>query len=76
MFRDCPSFTNDDDFMTPKSAWEDISVYLPRNKVIWECFYGDGRSGKFLKELGFDVIHENIDFFENDMGDVLVSNPP
>ena len=54
MFRDCPSFTNDDDFMTPKSAWEDISVYLPRNKVIWECFYGDGRSGGFLKELGFD----------------------
>ena len=76
MFRDCPSFTNDDDFMTPKSAWEDISVYLPQNKVIWECFYGDGRSGGFLKELGFDVIHENIDFFENDMGDVLVSNPP
>ena len=22
------------------------------------------------------MIHENIDFFENDMGDVLVSNPP
>ena len=76
MFRDCSSFTNDDDYMTPKSAWEDISDYLPTDKVIWECFYGDGRSGTYLRELGFDVIHENIDFFEYNIGDVIVSNPP
>ena len=76
MFRDCSSFTNDDDYMTPKSAWEDISDYLPTDKVIWECFYGDGRSGTHLRELGFDVIHENIDFFEYNIGDVIVSNPP
>lgn len=76
MFKDCPYFTNDDDFMTPKSAWEDISQYIPKNKVIWECFYGDGRSGAYLRELGFEVIHENIDFFENNLGDILVSNMP
>jgi hypothetical protein len=62
--------------MTPKSAWEDIKQYIPRDKVIWECFYGNGNSGRYLTELGFNVIHEDIDFYENNLGDVLVSNPP
>jgi hypothetical protein len=65
-----------DDYMTPKSAWEDIRQFIPEGKVLWECFYGDGRSGVFLRELGFDVIHEDVDFYANDLGDVLVSNPP
>lgn len=65
-----------DDYMTPKSAWEAIKDYIPKDKVIWEAFYGDGNSGKYLKELGFNVIHENIDFFENDLGDIIISNPP
>ena len=62
--------------MTPKSAWENIKDYIPKDKVIWEAFYGDGKSGEYLTELGFNVIHEPIDFFENDEGDVIVSNPP
>lgn len=62
--------------MTPKYAWEDIQQFLPKDKVIWECFYGDGTSGKYLRELGFQVIHEDIDFFTEDRGDILVSNPP
>ena len=68
------NFSNHDDWMTPKSAWEDIKDYIPKKK-IWEAFYGDGESGKHLKELGFDTIHENIDFFENDLGDLVVTNP-
>ena len=70
------TFTNHDDYMTPKHAWEDIKQYIPKDKVLWECFYGDGQSGKHLTELGFDVIHKEVDFYENDLGDVLVSNPP
>ena len=70
------SFLKHDDYMTPKSAWEDIKQYIPKDKIIWEAFYGDGVSGTHLKELGFNTIHEPIDFFENDMGDVVVSNPP
>jgi len=70
------TFTAHDDYMTPKSAWEDIKDYIPKEKIIWESFYGDGKSGAFLKELGFQVIHEKIDFFSNDRGDVIVSNPP
>ena len=65
-----------DDYMTPKYAWENIKHLIPKNKVIWEAFYGDGKSGKYLEELGFNIIHEPIDFFENNKGDIIVSNPP
>lgn len=70
------TFLKHDDYMTPKYAWENIKDYIPKDKVIWEAFYGDGTSGKYLRELGYNVIHEPIDFFENDKGDVIVSNPP
>lgn len=70
------TFLKHDDYMTPKYAWEDIINYIPKNKVIWEAFYGNGNSGKYLKELGFNVIHEPIDFFKENKGDIIVSNPP
>jgi len=70
------TFLKHDDYMTPKTAWQNIQHIIPRNKVVWEAFYGDGASGECLKELGFDVIHEPVDFFENDLGDIIVSNPP
>jgi hypothetical protein len=70
------TFMKHDDYMTPKSAWENITQYIPRDKVIWEAFMGDASSGAFLTELGFEVIHEEVDFFETDLGDILVSNPP
>lgn len=69
-------FQKHDDYMTPKSAWENIKDFIPENKIIWEAFFGDGKSGKYLTELGFNTIHEDIDFFENDKGDVIVTNPP
>ncbi len=62
--------------MTPKSAWESIRHLIPPDKVIWEAFYGDGNSGKYLTELGFQVIHEDLDFFQHNLGDIVVSNPP
>jgi hypothetical protein len=70
------TFMKHDDYMTPKYAWENIQQFIPKDKVIWEAFYGDGKSGEFLTELGFNVIHEEIDFFEEDRGDIIVSNPP
>ncbi len=70
------TFIVHDDYMTPKYAWENIIEFIPKDKKIWEAFYGDGQSGQYLKELGFDVIHEPVDFFENDLGDIVVSNPP
>ena len=70
-------FMKHDDFMTPKTAWEDIKKYIPKKK-IWEAFYGDGNSGNYLKELGYDVIHEPRDFFTEppDEWEMIVSNPP
>lgn len=65
-----------DDYMTPKSAWENIKDFIPKDKIIWEAFYGDGMSGQCLQELGFNVIHKSVDFFQNNYGDVVVSNPP
>ena len=66
-----------DDYRTPKEAWESISRYIPDDVVIWEPFYLDGKSGEYLEELGFDVIHyKNVDFFRFNLGDIVVSNPP
>jgi hypothetical protein len=70
------TFLQHDDYMTPFSAWENIKDYIPKNKVIWEAFYGDGKSGEYLKQLGFNVIHKKIDFFESNEGDIIISNPP
>lgn len=70
------TFQKHDDYMTPKSAWENIAHLLPKDKVIWEAFYGDGTSGEHLRSLGCQVIHEEVDFFTHDLGDIIVSNPP
>ena len=72
------TFLKHDDYMTPKYAWENIQQFIPRDKVIWEAFYGDGKSGEYLKELGFDTIHEERDFFTEppDEWEAICSNPP
>lgn len=77
-------FTNEtfkkyDDYMTPASAWKAIDEYIPKDKIVWEGFYGDGKSAEYLKYgLGcLDVIHENIDFFKyNPVFDMVITNPP
>ena len=71
-------FKKDDSYMTPKEVWESIAHLLPKDKVIYECFYGDGKSGQYLTELGFQVEHHDIDFFTDPSFnyDILVSNPP
>ena len=70
------TFIKYDDWNTPKYAWEDIIEYIPKDKIIWEAFFGDGKSGDYMKELGLNVIHEEIDFFKEDKGDIIISNPP
>ena len=70
------TFLKHDDYMTPKYAWKNIQQYIPKDKIIWEAFMGDGKSGEYLKEIGFNVIHNDNDFFESNEGDVIVSNPP
>jgi hypothetical protein len=70
------NYSKYNEYMTPNYVWDWIKDYIPKDKSIWESFYGDGNSGQYLKSLGFNVIHQDIDFFENDKGDIVVSNPP
>ena len=77
-FKDSPTFTNNDEYYTPKSAWEKIQNYIPKDKVIWEAFgTKEGiQSPQFLRELGYKVETTDKDFFQENKGDIVVSNPP
>jgi hypothetical protein len=73
------SFINDkdsDNYITNKEEWFRIKEYIPKDKVIWCPFYCDGSMKEDFKEMGFDIIHENEDFFENNKGDIVIDNPP
>ena len=67
---------DNDNWTTPEWVWKILAPYIPNDKVIWEPFYHEGLSGEYLTNLGFNVIHKNIDFFDNDEGEILISNPP
>lgn len=68
-------YKGNDNFITLKEDWDAIKEYIPKSKVIWEAFYCEGSSGDYLRELGFNVIHKDIDFFENNLGECVISNP-
>lgn len=70
------SYKKNDEYYTPLSVWKMIEKYLPKNKMIWEAFRGSGESTQFLRELGCSVESYEEDFFENDHGELVVSNPP
>ena len=65
-----------DEYYTPRQAWQDIDKYIPKDKLVWEAFYGDGTSADYLRELGCNVVSEDVDFFENNLGEIIISNPP
>ena len=65
-----------DNYNTDKVNWEKILKYIPTDKKIWSPFYCDGRQKAYFADMGFDIIHEDEDFFENDKGDVIIDNPP
>ena len=73
------SFTKDninDNYATNKTGWKIIKQYIPTDKKIWSPFYCDGKQKQYFKELGFDIIHEDEDFFKNNKGDIIIDNPP
>ena len=67
---------NTDNYMTNKIEWERIKDFIPKNKKIWSPFYCDGKQKEYFKEIGFDIIHEDEDFFKNNKGDIIIDNPP
>lgn len=73
------SFTDQkdsDNYISDKRCWEIIKDYIPTDKKIWGPFYCDGTQKKYFSELGFDIIHEDEDFFANNKGEVIIDNPP
>ncbi len=73
------SFTNDkdsDNYATDKNGWEIIKDYIPNDKQIWSPFYCDGKQKEYFAEMGFNIIHEDEDFFLHNKGDIVIDNPP
>ena len=75
-------FRNNDNYYTPKCAWEQINHLIPKDKIIWEafCLNADlSKSGEYLSELGNKVVYDtNMDMLKNEpeKWDIIVSNPP
>jgi Cft2 family RNA processing exonuclease len=73
------SFTKDkdsDNYITNQEEWMRIIEYIPTDKKIWAPFYCDGKQKEYFKKMGFEIIHEDEDFFENNKGDVIIDNIP
>jgi len=74
------SFTNDkdsDNYITNKDDWERIKEYIPENKKIWSPFYCDGKQKEYFSDMGYDIIHEDKDFFSyTPEYDIVIDNPP
>jgi hypothetical protein len=73
------SFTKDkdsDNYATDLKGWEIIKNYIPTDKQIWSPFYCDGKQKEYFKQMGFDIIHQDEDFFQNNKGEIVIDNPP
>jgi hypothetical protein len=81
MFQCNPVKTTHDDGFTRKSAWSDISHFIPSDKIIWESFMlgSVSKSPIYLQELGWDVEwnpNENIFTQKKRDDSIIVSNIP
>lgn len=66
-----------DNYATDESAWEMIKLYIPKDKVIWAPFVCDGKQKGYFKNMGFDIIHDNLDFFSYTPDyEIIIDNPP
>ena len=68
-----------DNYATDKIGWDIIKDYIPKNKKIWSPFYCDGKQKEIFTDLGYDIIHEDKDFFKEYKTkeyDVIIDNPP
>ena len=68
-----------DNYITNKNGWESIKQFIPTNKIIYSPFYCDGSMKIYFKEMGYDIIHNDEDFFINynkHEYDIIIDNPP
>tara|TARA_R110001632_G_C11353766_1_gene418656 strand:- start:2560 stop:3093 length:534 start_codon:yes stop_codon:yes gene_type:complete len=81
--KDCSKFEVNDQYYTPKSAWEQINHLIPKDKIIWEAFLlgsNQSKSVANLISLNVNVVgNTEWDYFDkcNELEyDLIVSNPP
>lgn len=71
-----------DDFTTRLEEFRKLKYIVPEGKVIFDPFYFDGSSAKYIAECfkPKKVIHENKDFISGKhklpQFDIIVTNPP
>ena len=72
------SGNKEDNYTTPKIAWELIFQYISCDtKKVWQPFFNEGTAGEYLKELNINSYHEDKDFFDYEPEfDYLIDNPP
>lgn len=82
-FKDSPHFAIHDDYYTPESAWQRISVVIPKDKVIWEaCMLGadKSKSPDYITSLGVQSVYcdRSMDCLTDqpDDYDMIITNIP
>ena len=66
-----------DNYITNKRDWERIKDFIPTNKKIWSPFYCDGKQKEYFSDMGFNIYHEDKDFFTYEpIYDIVIDNPP
>ena len=67
-----------DDYTTHTDCIDSLLQFIPKDKIIWESAYCDGKSGEHIRNLGYDVYHNDEDFYkyQPDKWDIQITNPP
>jgi len=67
-----------DNYETPFEAFELISKYINKSKIIWSPFYCNGLVSEHWTKLDIKHIHINNDFFtyQPEEYDLIIDNPP
>ena len=70
-------FKKNDEYYTSKDTWKLIKDIIPKDFILWESFFSkNSKSAEYLRQLGFEVISEDVDFYTYNLGNIIVSNPP
>ena len=70
--------SKNDEFYTYAKDWEAIGEWIPNDKVVWEPFSNvENLEGvNHLYTITQELKFATGDFFDNNEGEVVVSNPP
>ena len=73
-------YKKQDNWTTPKEYWKCITKFIPDNSIIIDPFFFNGDVKNQWKQLGYDIIHEDNDFFKIEKNDcnntIYITNPP